>query len=348
MRRNLVFISHKNPDDNDFALRLSDFLRENGVASFVDENDISMGDDIPNVIKSKIKNDTCLFLVVMSMASNNSNGVLKELREITEYNDCLREKIPIIPVRVDDHLNYEDFNEYVKGIKGIDCFDKNPENVFCKLPMKMFNLSKTDFAGYNRPLVLEILKIKERLLNLSQDQSVWEQQKMILGELRKFSEFSDLEIYDCVLNAIRDFVVTIKRNDFIVVKVDFLVGIIINFINWGVMDEMGINDYVRDMLSLLSDITYDSLVKTRSLKSAEISLWAFHYVYYHCRKKNSIKNEFYGIMGDLKIMVERPGFEIEIEMIQEAIDELEKIEAPLMMIYSQKIQDEINKVSRSK
>jgi hypothetical protein len=78
MRRS-IFISHANPADNDFALWLATRLGFLGYQTWVDTEKLKGGETIWQVIQHEIRENTALFIFVLSNASITSEGARREL-----------------------------------------------------------------------------------------------------------------------------------------------------------------------------------------------------------------------------------------------------------------------------
>lgn len=99
LSKNKVFISH-NSKDKDFVRRLSTDLKEHGVAFWLDEIEMGVGDSLIEKIQAGIS-QAKYFLIVLSKDSVNSNWVRKELNtalsmEINTGNNF------ILPAVIDD------------------------------------------------------------------------------------------------------------------------------------------------------------------------------------------------------------------------------------------------------
>jgi hypothetical protein len=115
----LLFISHANPEDNDFTLRLGLQLAREGYQTWSDITKLIGGESSWGDIEEAIRNYTIKFLYVLSRVSNTKQGALDELylAKTVAKTDKLRDFI--IPLRVDD-LPHSDINVALHRINTID------------------------------------------------------------------------------------------------------------------------------------------------------------------------------------------------------------------------------------
>ena len=100
--RNLIFISHANPEDNVFSRWLALQLAKEGYPVWCDLTEYLGGEDAWNSADKAINEGACKFLFVLSKTSNSKPGVLKELmvaENVTNDNDF---QDFIIPLLIDD------------------------------------------------------------------------------------------------------------------------------------------------------------------------------------------------------------------------------------------------------
>jgi hypothetical protein len=117
---NVLFISHANPEDNYFAGWLTTKLLILGYDVWCDVENLYGGADSWKVIDQTIRNKSIKFLFVVSNASMNKDGTLKELA----VADKIKEKGDfIIPLRLDD-TPYGQFSPEIIRLKAVD-FSKN-------------------------------------------------------------------------------------------------------------------------------------------------------------------------------------------------------------------------------
>lgn len=119
--RDVVFISHANPDDNEFTLWLALQLAREGYNVWCDLTGFLGGEDTWRDIDKLIRNSTVKFLYVLSRNSNDRIGVLKEL-QVAE--NVVRDQgfvDFIIPIHIDD-LPHREFNIQLARLNAI-CFE---------------------------------------------------------------------------------------------------------------------------------------------------------------------------------------------------------------------------------
>lgn len=101
-KRHAVFISHANPEDNEFATWLCLQLTQLGYTVWCDLVRLHGGEDFWRDIEAAIRDQTVKFLFVLSRSANTKEGPLKELKvaSITAGRAGLRNFI--VPLRIDD------------------------------------------------------------------------------------------------------------------------------------------------------------------------------------------------------------------------------------------------------
>ncbi len=104
-----MFISHANPEDNEFARWLTLKLAAVGYRAWSDVTRLFGGEDFWCDIERVIREEAVKFLYVLSRTSNEKEGALRELR----VADATRKKYGftdfVIPLRIDD-LPHGDMN----------------------------------------------------------------------------------------------------------------------------------------------------------------------------------------------------------------------------------------------
>ena len=119
-RRNMIFISHANPEDNKFAEWLALRLAREGYPVWCDVTKLLGGEDFWRDIEAAIRERTIKFLFVLSKCSNEKQGTLMEVAVARKVGRAFKDFI--IPLRVDDirsddvtielnRLNYIDFSK---------------------------------------------------------------------------------------------------------------------------------------------------------------------------------------------------------------------------------------------
>ena len=117
--RDMVFISHANPEDNDFSMWLALQLAKEGYPVWCDLTKLLGGEDFWNDIEKAIREKTIKFLYVLSKTSNKKIGPLQELHvahSVAKDNPDLKDFI--IPLHVDD-LPYRNINIQLARLNAI-------------------------------------------------------------------------------------------------------------------------------------------------------------------------------------------------------------------------------------
>lgn len=123
--RDILFVSHANPEDNDFARWLALRLAAEGYAVWCDLTELLGGEDFWKEIEDVLRQRAVKFLFVTSHSSTHKDGVLQELAEAKEVAKGSKLKDFVIPLHIDDcktnieikRLNYISFDEgWSKGL----------------------------------------------------------------------------------------------------------------------------------------------------------------------------------------------------------------------------------------
>jgi len=107
--RDVVFISHANPEDNVFARWLYAQLSKEGYLAWCDLPMLIGGEDWWRDIEDVIRNRTAKFVYVLSKGSNHKDGCLRELRLALTVTRSENLHDFIIPLHIDD-LPYAETN----------------------------------------------------------------------------------------------------------------------------------------------------------------------------------------------------------------------------------------------
>ena len=101
-KKQLVFVSHSTPDDNEFALWLSTRLKLGGYEVWSDVTQLFGGEKFWEDIEDAIINYSCKFIIVITRTSLEKPGVIKEVEYAlaAEKNNGMPNFI--IPVIIDD------------------------------------------------------------------------------------------------------------------------------------------------------------------------------------------------------------------------------------------------------
>jgi hypothetical protein len=117
--KDVVFISHANPEDNAFTRWLSLRLASLGYRVWSDVTQLLGGEDFWRDIEKAIREDTVKFLYVLSRTSNHREGSLLELKVAHDVRK--RDKLHdfIIPLHLDD-LPFNEVNIQLSSLMAID------------------------------------------------------------------------------------------------------------------------------------------------------------------------------------------------------------------------------------
>lgn len=100
--RRIVFISHANPEDNNFVLWLQAQLQRLGYEVWSDLTRLRAGEVFWDSIEHVIRNDAIRVLVVVSTASMGKDGVLDEVALAVSVERSERLAGFVIPIRLDE------------------------------------------------------------------------------------------------------------------------------------------------------------------------------------------------------------------------------------------------------
>ncbi|MDQ2947213.1 MAG: toll/interleukin-1 receptor domain-containing protein, partial [Acidobacteriota bacterium] len=103
----MIFVSHANPEDNEFAKWLTLQLANEGYAVWCDQTKLLGGEKFWEDIQTAIKNHTAKFVFVLTEPANNKRGTLDELDCAIGTEKRKNLKDFIIPLKLDD-LAYDD------------------------------------------------------------------------------------------------------------------------------------------------------------------------------------------------------------------------------------------------
>jgi len=110
VRRDMVFVSHANPEENEFARWLSLQLANEGYAVWCDVTKLLGGEKFWENIQDAIAKRTVKFVFALSRASNQKSGTLDELNYALGVEKKLGKdfrKDFIVTLKLDD-LPYDD------------------------------------------------------------------------------------------------------------------------------------------------------------------------------------------------------------------------------------------------
>ena len=117
--RGMVFVSHANPEDNDFSRWLSLQLAKSGYPVWCDLTRLLGGEDFWSDIEQAIRHGTSKFLYVLSRDSNQKPGPLQELALALSVARQGGLGDFVIPLRVDD-LEFQDINIQLNRLNVVD------------------------------------------------------------------------------------------------------------------------------------------------------------------------------------------------------------------------------------
>ena len=115
----VLFLSHANPEDNEFARWLSLQLARLGYPVWCDLTRLLGGEDFWSDIEVAIRQGAAKFLYVLSRHSNEKQGPLQELSVALAVARQKGLHDFIIPLRIDD-LPYQDINIQLNRLNAID------------------------------------------------------------------------------------------------------------------------------------------------------------------------------------------------------------------------------------
>jgi hypothetical protein len=116
--RNMLFVSHANPEDNEVARWLALRLAREGYPVWCDLTKLLGGERFWDDIEAAIRERTVKFLFVLSRASNTKPGPLNELELASKVQRQHKLRDFIIPLRADD-LPAMQFNIRLTSINAI-------------------------------------------------------------------------------------------------------------------------------------------------------------------------------------------------------------------------------------
>jgi hypothetical protein len=118
-QRELVFVSHANPEDNAFCAWLTLRLTREGYHVWCDVANLDGGDDFWQDIEAAIRMRARKFIYVLSRHSNQKQGTLQELAVASGVARQLNYTAFIVPVKVDD-LPYAEHNIQIHRLNALN------------------------------------------------------------------------------------------------------------------------------------------------------------------------------------------------------------------------------------
>lgn len=120
--RDVVFVSHANPEDNAFATWLTLRLTREGYRVWCDVVRLRGGDDFWKDIEEAIRRRTRKFIFVTSRSSNSKQGTLQELAVAAAVGRETSDAGFIIPVKIDD-LPHREHNIQIHRLNAVSFSD---------------------------------------------------------------------------------------------------------------------------------------------------------------------------------------------------------------------------------
>lgn len=120
--RDTVFLSHANPEDNEFTRWLASKLLQHGYRVFCDLVDFKGGEDFWQVAEKTIRLRAAKVIYVLSALSNSKVGPLNELRVASNVGRTHDLRDFIIPMGIDD-LPHRDANIEIARLNIISASD---------------------------------------------------------------------------------------------------------------------------------------------------------------------------------------------------------------------------------
>src|SRR3990172_3674084 len=120
---NMLFLSHANPEDNEFTRWLALQLAREGYPVWCDLTKLLGGEDFWSDIEKAIRERTVKFLYVLSNTSNGKQGPLQELQVAQNVMRAHNLHDFIIPLLIDD-LPHREINIQLARINAIP-FNQN-------------------------------------------------------------------------------------------------------------------------------------------------------------------------------------------------------------------------------
>lgn len=133
--RDLIFVSHANPEDNQFCRWLSLRLAREGYPVWLDLKHLLGGEDFWKEIEETIRKRAIKVLYVLSRTSNTKPGVLKELALAQTVAKLNKFRDFVVPLKIDD-IPYPDINIDIHRLNAIQ-FEDSWAQGFQQLLLKL-------------------------------------------------------------------------------------------------------------------------------------------------------------------------------------------------------------------
>ena len=118
--RNMLFVSHAAPEDNEFARWFALQLGKEGFPVWCDQTKLLGGEPFWEEIEHAIRIRTRRFLFVQSRNSNQRDGALDEIALAKTVGKQLGDAHFITAIRIDD-LPFSDYNIRLHKLNSVDC-----------------------------------------------------------------------------------------------------------------------------------------------------------------------------------------------------------------------------------
>ncbi len=118
MTRDMLFVSHANPEDDRFTLWAALRLAAEGYGVWCDLTKLLGGEDFWSDIEDAIRDRTAKFLFVLSKNSNHKPGSLDELGLARKVQRALNLKEFVLPLWIDS-LQASEFNVHLTNVNAI-------------------------------------------------------------------------------------------------------------------------------------------------------------------------------------------------------------------------------------
>ena len=122
-QRRLIFISHANPEDNDFVRWLATQLVTEGYEVWSDLTKLLGGEKFWSDIEEAIQEATARFLFVSTIHGNSKPGVLRELKLALDVQQANKLDNFVIPLKIDS-FPFDSMQETIRNLNMVK-FDQN-------------------------------------------------------------------------------------------------------------------------------------------------------------------------------------------------------------------------------
>lgn len=102
--KNIIFISHATPEDNEIAIWLASRLENAGYNVWIDKNELTGGEEFWDNIQDILTNQTVKFLSIISNSSINKKGVKDEISFALDVERKNNLSEFILPIKIDENV----------------------------------------------------------------------------------------------------------------------------------------------------------------------------------------------------------------------------------------------------